>query len=72
MYTVHAYYLAVICQSLSVVLIYPCLLTLCSFYFFEFEYSSVADMLTYMAALLCIALTGSFMGLAIGTMTDQD
>ena len=72
MYTVHAYYLAVVCQALSVVLIYPCCVTLFSFYFFDLEYHSAADLFTYMASLLCIALTGSFTGLAIGTLTDQE
>lgn len=72
MYSVHAYYVAVICQSLSAVLIYPCLLTLFSFYFFDLEYHGLTDMLTYMAGLATIALSGSFFGLFVGTLTDDE
>lgn len=57
---------------MSVVLVYPCLLTLFSFYFFDLEYHGLVDMLTYMAALSLIALTGSFFGLFVGSFTDND
>lgn len=71
MYSVHAYYLAVLCQCLTCIWFYPVLVTLFSFYCFEFEYSSAEDMLTYMASLLFIALSGSFFGIAIGAFTDS-
>jgi len=72
MYTVHSYYLAVVCQVLTCVWIYPVTLTFLSFYCFDLEYSSPADMFTYMAALLCTALAGGFFGIATGAMTTND
>ena len=71
MYSVHSYYWAVLCQVLSALWIYPVLLTLISFYCFEFEYRAITDLLMYMAALLCITLTGAFMGLSMGCFTDD-
>lgn len=72
MYSVHAYYLAVVCMALSTGFIYPILNTLFSFYFYRFEASTPADMFTYMAACCVLGLCGSFMGLAVGTVTDND
>ena len=72
MYSVHSYYAAVVSQVMTVVWIYPVLLTLFSFYCFDFEYSSAGDMFTYMAALYCTALSGGFFGLAVGTMTGDE
>ena len=72
MYSVHAYYSAVLCQAMTAIGIYPVLLTLFSFYFFDLEYSGAEELFTYMAALLMTAFCGSFCGLMIGAMTDDD
>lgn len=72
MYSVHAYYAAVVCMSLSTGFIYPILNTLFSFYFFQFEASDPADLMTYMACCCVLGISGSFMGLAVGTVTNND
>ena len=72
MYSVHAYYLAVVTNALSTGFIYPILCTLFSFYFFKFEADSFGDLMTYMAACAVLGLCGGFMGLAIGAVTDND
>ena len=71
MYTVHSYFLAVLAQSFTCVWIYPVLLSLVSFYCFQFEYQAPSDLFTYMVALCAIAIAGNFFGLSIGTMTDD-
>ena len=72
MYTVHSYYFAVMCQSLTISWIYPTIVTLLSFYCFGFEYHSFTDMLTYLLALFLSALAGSFFGLSTGSMTSNE
>ena len=72
MYSVHSYYLAVITSSIVTMWIYPCFLTLFSFYCFEFEYSSLGDMLTYMMALIILANCGGFFGICVGTFTNNE
>ena len=72
MYSVHAYYLAVLCQSLTCVWFYPIIVTLGSFYFYGFEYSDPADLMNYMGGLAMIALSGSFFGLSLGTITSDE
>jgi len=71
MYTVHSYYLAVCCQSLTCVWFYPVLVTLITFYCFDFEYSAPSNMFTYMGSMTLVALAGSFWGLSVGTMTSD-
>jgi len=51
---------------------YPVLVTLFTFYTFDFEYSSAGDMFHYMASLVCTALCGAFFGISIGTMTSDE
>ena len=51
--------------------IYPVLLSMVSFYCFQFEARAFTDLLTYMAALTAIAFSGSFFGLSVGTITDD-
>ena len=41
MYTVHAFYISLICQILTFAWIYPAVLTGCSFYAFGLEYSTL-------------------------------
>lgn len=72
MYTVHSYFWAKVMQCVTAVWFYPVLVTIFSFYCFGLEAHSFADMLTYMAALTCIAFTGSFFGLAVGTFTNDE
>ena len=72
MYSVHAYYSAVVCQSLSLVWFYPIIVTLGSFYCYSFEYSDPSDLMNYMGALILICLSGSLFGLSVGTITSDE
>ena len=72
MYTVHAYYLSVVCQTLSCCWMYPVLMSLGSFYCFGFEFHEGGDLMRYMGALILQSLAGAFFGLSTGTYTDKE
>lgn len=72
MYTVHAFYISLICQILTFAWIYPAVLTGCSFYAFGLEYSTVEDFFTYMLILFLMHLGGIFFGLFCGTLTENE
>ena len=56
---------------LSLVWIYPVLLSLLSFYCFDFDQHAAGDLFTYMATLLCIAICGAMFGVSTGTITSN-
>ena len=66
MYSVHAYYLAFITERFLCTWFYPVVVTLTSFYFFEFEADTVPDMLLYMASLAASSYSGMIYGFMIG------
>ena len=47
------------------------MVSLFSFYCFDFEYSEAADLMTYMGGALGIALSGIYFGIFIGTLTND-
>ena len=71
MYSVHAYYHSVILQGLTLMWIYPIIVSFCSFYCFQFDEHTFADLMVYTAALALIAAAGGFFGMSVGTMTDD-
>ena len=71
MYSVHAYFTAVTCQAFSVVFFYPVMVTILTFYCFDFEYNEAADLMTYMGGAFLVAMAGSFSGIFIGTLTND-
>ena len=71
MYSVHAYYTAIMCQTFCVIWFYPIMVSVLSFYCFDFEYKEAEDLLTYMGGALFIALSGIYFGIFVGTLTND-
>ena len=72
MYTVHAFYISLICQILTFAWIYPAVLTCCSFYAFGLEYDTPEDLFTYMLIHFLMHLGGISFGLFCGTLTENE
>ena len=72
MYSVNAYYLAALSSSLLLILTYPILVGIPSFYFFGLKSSSFLDLLDYTACLSVTAIAGSFFGFMIGCFIESE
>ena len=71
MYGATPYYLAMVTNSSVVVLIYPVIVTLTSFFFFDLEESSFGDCLEWMLIMGQLMLAGSLFGFMVGTLTEN-
>ena len=71
LYTSSAYYIANVASVIFTLWIQPLCSGAVSFYFFELEANSFADLLYYLIGLYCICLCGRMLGLAVGAaVTD--
>lgn len=66
MYSVHAYYLAALTMSFTLVWFYPLLVAFPTFYVFQLQSDSFTDLLYYAAVLSVTAISGSFFGFMLG------
>ena len=72
MYGATPYYLAMVTNSSVVVLVYPVIVTLTSFFFFGLEESSFGDCLEWMLIMGHLMLAGSLFGFMLGTFLDNE
>ena len=71
MYSVHAYYLGIMCHVLTIFWIYPVICSVCSFFCYDFDFADAGSLFNYMICLCIVALSGASLGLAIGAMTSD-
>ena len=71
MYSVHAYWTSHALVGLSLVWIYPLIISFCSYYCYALENHTFADVMSYCGTLALTSCCGGFFGLAIGSMTDD-
>ena len=71
MYSVSAYWLATWTRAVLCAWFYPVILVTCSFFFFEFEDHSAADLFNYMAACSAVCYSGQALGLFFGSVTSN-
>ena len=71
MYTAHSYFWSKVAICSTIMWIYPVIVTLVSFYCFQWEASSFSDFLIYMMSLFGICFCGAFLGLMCGTFTSS-
>ena len=72
MYSVHAYYLGALTMSFALVWFYPVLVAIVTFYVFDLQASSFADLLYYAAVLSVNAIAGSFFGFMLGCFVRNE
>ena len=72
MYGVTAYYLAFFTSTVSLIALYPILVTLTAFYWYGLDDSSFGAMLAWMGIMTATAFAGSFWGFSLGTFMKND
>ena len=72
MYGTTAYYLSMVTSMVSLFIIYPIIVTLSSFYFFQFDESSFGAMMDWMLILTLSAFAGGFWGFTFGTLMKNE
>lgn len=72
MYSTSAYYLSMVTATATLFFLYPVVVTLTSFFFFNFEESSFGAMLDWMLVLFLTALAGGFWGFTFGTFMKNE
>ena len=72
MYSVSAYYLAIATTTVTMFILYPIVLSLTSFYFYDFDEHSLDALINWMFVLTLAAFAGAFWGFSFGSMcTNQ-
>ena len=72
MYGPTAYYLSTVTATVTMFVLYPVVVTLTSFYFFELDERSMGDMLDWMMILFLTAMAGGFWGFSFGTFMKNE
>ena len=72
MYGTSAYYLSMVTATVTLFILYPVVVTLTSFYFFDFDESGIDAMLIWMSVLMLTAFAGGFWGFSFGTFMDNE
>ena len=72
MYSTTSYYLALATSTILTFVLYPIVASLTSFYFSEFDESSVDSLLAWMGILMLSAISGAFWGYSLGTFIEVD
>ena len=72
MYTTSAYFLSTVTATVTMFILYPVLVTLTAFYFFDLDESSFSNMLEWMFILTLTAFSGGFWGLMFGSFMKNE
>ena len=72
MYGPTAYYLSTVTATVTMFVLYPVVVTLTSFYFFELDERSMGDMFDWMMILFLTAMAGGFWGFSFGTFMKNE
>jgi len=72
MYGPTAYYLSTVTATVTMFVLYPVVVTLTSFYFFELDENTMGSMLDWMMILFLTAMAGGFWGFSFGTFMKNE
>ena len=72
MYGVSAYYLSMVTATATLFFLYPVVVTLTSFFFFQFDETNLGAMFYWMLVLFLTALAGGFWGFTFGTFMKNE
>lgn len=72
MYTTTAYYLSMCTTTFFVFILYPIVVTITSFYFFDIDDNSFGALMDWMLILTITAIAGGLWGFAFGTFMDNE
>lgn len=72
MYGTTAYYMSMITSTVTLFILYPIVVTVSSFYFFQFDEHSFGAMMDWMFILTLTAFAGGFWGFTFGTLMKNE
>ena len=72
MYGTTAYYLSMVTSTVTLFIMYPIVVTLSSFYFFQLDEHSFGAMMDWMLILTLTAFAGGFWGFTFGTLMKNE
>mmetsp|Transcript_34253 Transcript_34253/g.42328 ORF Transcript_34253/g.42328 Transcript_34253/m.42328 type:complete len:122 (-) Transcript_34253:292-657(-) len=72
MYGTTPYYLAMATSTVLMFILYPIVVTITSFFFFDFDVSDFGAMLYWMWILIFTAVCGGFWGFSFGTFMENE
>ena len=72
MYGTTAYYMSMVTCTVTLFIMYPIVVTLSSFYFFQLDENSFGAMMDWMLILTLTAFAGGFWGFTFGTLMKNE
>ena len=72
MYGVNAYYLSMVTTTVTLFITYPIVVTLTSFWFFEFDEHGFGAMMDFMLIMILTAFAGGFWGFTFGSLMKNE